>query len=102
MVKEIKETEEKVISTLGEIKRAVSEFTDMFADIKGENNRRDVKEKRRDRKLERPPIAFHAHYLTDFALDTTDEIIIFTKSVINEGTGYDPSTGIFTAPVGGL
>ncbi|XP_060601245.1 uncharacterized protein LOC132754608 isoform X1 [Ruditapes philippinarum] len=53
-------------------------------------------------KLERPPIAFHAHYLTDLVLDTTDEIIIFTKIMINEGTGYDTSTGIFTAPIGGL
>ncbi|XP_060595286.1 complement C1q tumor necrosis factor-related protein 5-like [Ruditapes philippinarum] len=53
-------------------------------------------------KLERPPIAFHAHHVADLVLDTTDEIVIFTKSVINEGTGYDTSTGIFTAPVGGL
>jgi hypothetical protein len=40
--------------------------------------------------------------VTDLVLDTTDEIVIFTKSVINEGAGYDTSTGIFTAPVGGL
>ncbi|XP_060581257.1 complement C1q and tumor necrosis factor-related protein 9-like [Ruditapes philippinarum] len=52
--------------------------------------------------LERPPIAFHAHHVANLILDKTDEIVIFTKSVINEGTGYDNSTGIFTVPVGGL
>jgi hypothetical protein len=35
-------------------------------------------------------------------LDTTDEILIFEKTFTNEGTGYDTSTGLFTAPVGGL
>ncbi|XP_060573327.1 complement C1q tumor necrosis factor-related protein 5-like [Ruditapes philippinarum] len=135
MVNEIKKTEDKVISTLGDIKRAISDFTDMFADMK-ENitdemlKRSDEIERREDSfkklfeetrinltsdleakteeltelqgKIERPPIAFHAHHVVDLVLDTTDEIIIFTKNVINEGTGYDTSTGIFTAPVGGL
>ncbi|XP_060607444.1 uncharacterized protein LOC132759652 [Ruditapes philippinarum] len=68
----------------------------------------DMKAKREEEllqlqgKLERPPIAFHAHHVEDLVLDTADEIIIFTKNVINEGAGYDSSTGIFTAPVGGL
>ncbi|XP_060597394.1 complement C1q tumor necrosis factor-related protein 5-like [Ruditapes philippinarum] len=106
MVNEIKKTEDNVISTLGDIKRAVSDFTDMFADMKENISNELLKGgdeiKRREGKLERPPIAFHANYLTDLVHDTTDEIVIFTKSVINEGTGYDTSTGIFTAPVGGL
>ncbi|XP_060582858.1 uncharacterized protein LOC132739211 [Ruditapes philippinarum] len=164
MVNEVKKTEDNVISTLGYIKRAVSDFTDMFADMKGnisdellkrsdEIKRReesfkklfeetrtnltsdmeaereeltqlkgsfknlfdetrtnltsDMEAKREELtelqgKLERPPIAFHAHHVTDLVLDKKDEIVIFTKSVINEGTGYDTSTGIFTAPVGGL
>ncbi|XP_060577064.1 heavy metal-binding protein HIP-like [Ruditapes philippinarum] len=128
MVNEIKKTEENVISTLGDIKRAVADFTDMFADMKenitDEIERReesfkklfeetrtnltsDMEAKREEltqlqEKLERPPIVFHAHHVADKLLDKTDEIIIFTKSVINEGTGYDTSTGIFTAPVGGL
>ncbi|XP_060561131.1 complement C1q tumor necrosis factor-related protein 5-like [Ruditapes philippinarum] len=164
MVNEIKNTEDKVISTLGDIKRAVSDFTGMFADMKenitdnmlkksDEIKRReesfkklfeetrtnltsdieakteeltklqgffknlfdetrtnltsDMEAKREELtqlqgKLERPPIAFYAHHVLDLVLDTTDEIVIFTKSVINEGTGYDTSTGIFTAPIGGL
>ncbi|XP_060561194.1 heavy metal-binding protein HIP-like [Ruditapes philippinarum] len=135
MGNEIKKTEENVISTLVEIKRAVSDFTDMFADMKGnitdETLKRSDEMKRREEsfkklfeetrtnltsdmeakkeeltqlrgKLERPPIAFHAHHVADLLLDITDEIIIFTKSLINEGIGYDTSTGIFTAPVGGL
>ncbi|XP_060577065.1 complement C1q tumor necrosis factor-related protein 5-like [Ruditapes philippinarum] len=135
MVNEIKKTEDNVISTLGDIKQTVSDFTDMFAGMK-ENitdemlKRSDEIKKREESfkklfdetrthltsdmeakreeltqlqgKLERPPIAFHAHYVTDLVLDTSDKIIIFTKSVINEGTGYDTSTGIFTTPVGGL
>ncbi|XP_060595297.1 collagen alpha-2(VIII) chain-like [Ruditapes philippinarum] len=52
-------------------------------------------------KLERPPIAFHTHHVANLS-PSTNEIIIFTKSVINEGKGYDTSTGIFSAPVGGL
>jgi hypothetical protein len=40
--------------------------------------------------------------LKDLLPDTTDEILIFEKTFTNEGTGYDTSTGIFTAPVGGL
>ncbi|XP_060579241.1 uncharacterized protein LOC132736169 [Ruditapes philippinarum] len=172
MVNEIKNTEDKVISTLGDIKRAVSDFTGMFSDMKenitddmlkksDEIKRRedsfkklfeetrtnltsDMEAKREEltqlqgsfknlfdetktnltsdmeakkeeltqlqgsfpisltRNLERPPIAFHAHHVKDLVLDTTNEIVIFTKSVINEGTGYDTSTGIFTAPDGGL
>ncbi|XP_060577062.1 uncharacterized protein LOC132734354 [Ruditapes philippinarum] len=35
MVNEIKKTEDNVISTLGFIKRAVADFTDMFADMRG-------------------------------------------------------------------
>ena len=53
-------------------------------------------------KLERPSIAFYAHHVTDLVLDEKDEIILFHKTFINEGTGYDTSTGIFSAPVGGL
>jgi hypothetical protein len=53
-------------------------------------------------KLEQPPIAFYAHHVKDLVLDTIDEIIVFEKTFTNEGTGYDTSTGIFTAPVGGL
>jgi hypothetical protein len=40
--------------------------------------------------------------LKDLLLDTTDEILIFEKTFTYEGTGYDTSTGLFTAPVGGL
>ncbi|XP_060597395.1 caprin-2-like [Ruditapes philippinarum] len=53
-------------------------------------------------KLEQPQIAFYAHHVKDLALDSTDEILIFEKTITNEGTGYDTSTGLFTAPVGGL
>ncbi|XP_060578798.1 complement C1q tumor necrosis factor-related protein 5-like [Ruditapes philippinarum] len=135
MVNEIKKTEDNVISTLGDIKRAVADFTDMFADMRGnitdEMIKRGEEIKRSEEsfktlseeirksltsgieaekeklvqlqgKLEQPPIAFYAHQLKDMILDTTDEILIFEKTFTNEGTGYDTSTGLFTAPVGGL
>jgi hypothetical protein len=53
-------------------------------------------------KLEQPPIAFYVHHLKDLLPDTSDEILIFERTFTNEGTGYDTSTGFFTAPVGGL
>jgi hypothetical protein len=40
--------------------------------------------------------------LKDEILDTTNEILIFEETFTNEGIGYDTSTGLFTAPVGGL
>ncbi|XP_053375908.1 complement C1q-like protein 2 isoform X1 [Mercenaria mercenaria] len=52
--------------------------------------------------IARPSVAFYAHHVTDLALDVTDEIIVFDTIVTNEGSGYEKSTGIFTAPVGGL
>ena len=52
--------------------------------------------------LERTQIAFYVHNVRDKILDKTDEIIIFKNTFINEGAGYDTSTGIFTAPIGGL
>ncbi|XP_060601240.1 complement C1q and tumor necrosis factor-related protein 9A-like [Ruditapes philippinarum] len=135
MVNEIKKTEDNVISTLGNIKQTVADFTDMFADMRGnitnEMLKRGDEIKRREESfktlfeetrknltsgneaekekliqlqgnLEQPAIAFYAHYLNDLLLDTTDEILIFKKTFTNEGTGYDTSTGLFTAPVGGL
>ncbi|XP_060569098.1 uncharacterized protein LOC132727568 isoform X3 [Ruditapes philippinarum] len=52
--------------------------------------------------IKKPSVAFFAHNVVDLKLDRTDKIIIFTTATTNEGSGYDTSTGIFTAPVGGL
>jgi hypothetical protein len=52
--------------------------------------------------MKKPSVAFFAHNVPDLKLDKTDKIIIFTTATTNEGSGYDTSTGIFTAPVGGL
>ncbi|XP_060581258.1 complement C1q tumor necrosis factor-related protein 5-like [Ruditapes philippinarum] len=106
MVNENKKTEDNVISTLGDIKQIVADFTDMYADMR-ENITDDMLKRgdeleRREEKLAQPSVAFYAHQLKDVLLDTTDEILIFEKTFTNEGTGYDTSTGLFTAPVGGL
>ncbi|XP_045202039.1 uncharacterized protein LOC123555496 [Mercenaria mercenaria] len=50
----------------------------------------------------RPSVAFYAHHVTDTNLDVKDEVIVFDNTITNEGSGYDASTGIFTAPAGGL
>ncbi|XP_060573323.1 uncharacterized protein LOC132731206 [Ruditapes philippinarum] len=89
-----------------EIDRRGESFKKLFEETRT-NLMSDMEAKREELtqlqgKLERLPIAFHAHHVADLLLDTKDEIIIFTKSLINEGTGYDTSTGIFTAPVGGI
>ncbi|XP_060564594.1 complement C1q subcomponent subunit C-like [Ruditapes philippinarum] len=52
--------------------------------------------------IKKPSVAFFAHNVVDLQLEKTDKIIIFTTATTNEGSGYDTSTGIFTAPVGGL
>ncbi|XP_060589335.1 complement C1q tumor necrosis factor-related protein 3-like isoform X2 [Ruditapes philippinarum] len=54
------------------------------------------------RKYERPTVAFCVHGVTDVLLDESNEVIVFKSIITNEGAGYDSSTGIFTAPVGGL
>ncbi|XP_060601244.1 complement C1q tumor necrosis factor-related protein 5-like [Ruditapes philippinarum] len=135
MVNEIKKIEDNVISTLGDIKRAVADFTNMFVDMRGNITdemlkRGDEIERREESfktlfeetrktltsdieaekqklihlqgKLEQPAIAFYVHHLKDLFPDTSDEILIFARTFTNEGTGYDTSTGLFTAPVGGL
>ncbi|XP_060589334.1 complement C1q tumor necrosis factor-related protein 3-like isoform X1 [Ruditapes philippinarum] len=53
-------------------------------------------------KYERPTVAFCVHGVTDVLLDESNEVIVFKSIITNEGAGYDSSTGIFTAPVGGL
>jgi IMP cyclohydrolase len=53
-------------------------------------------------KLERPSVAFNAHHVADVNLDEANERIVFDTVITNEGSGYDSSTGIFTAPVGGM
>jgi len=48
-----------------------------------------------------PVVAFHAYDPSDLSLDT-NQILILTTVVLNEGDGYDNVIGVFTAPVGGL
>jgi hypothetical protein len=63
MVNEIKKTEDKVISTLGDIKQTVADFTDMFADMRGnitdEMLKRGDEIKRREGKIKQ---LFHSKF----------------------------------------
>ncbi|XP_060561172.1 complement C1q tumor necrosis factor-related protein 5-like isoform X3 [Ruditapes philippinarum] len=89
-----------------EIKRREESFKTLFEETRKNLTSGNEAEKQKliqlQGKLEQPPIAFYAHHLKDLLPDTTDKILIFEKTFTNEGTGYDTSTGIFTAPVGGL
>ncbi|XP_060570819.1 heavy metal-binding protein HIP-like [Ruditapes philippinarum] len=89
-----------------ELERREDSFKKLFEETKS-NLTSDIAAKKEEliqlqEKLAQPPVAFYAHHLKDMFLDTTDEILIFGKTFTNEGTGYDTSTGLFTAPVGGL
>ncbi|XP_060582856.1 uncharacterized protein LOC132739209 [Ruditapes philippinarum] len=98
---------DEMLKRSDEIERREESFKKLFEEART-NLTIDMEAKREKEltqlqgKFERPPIAFHAYHVTNLVLNITNEIVIFTKSVINEGTGYDTSTGFFTAPVGGL
>ena len=49
-----------------------------------------------------PTVAFHANNVKDLILDQKKEVLVFQNIITNEGSGYDKSTGIFTAPVEGV
>ncbi|XP_060578801.1 uncharacterized protein LOC132735816 isoform X2 [Ruditapes philippinarum] len=97
---------DEMIKRSDEIERREESFKKRFEETRN-NLTSDIDAKKEELnqiqgKLEQPPIAFYAHHVKDLALDSTNEILIFEKTFTNEGTGYDTSTGIFTAPVGGL
>ncbi|XP_045185277.2 cerebellin-3-like [Mercenaria mercenaria] len=103
---EIKKTQETVLNTLNDIKKTVADMTDRFEDLRNnitevmEHKIRDIEEI--EEKMTRSSVAFFAHHVPDLSLDVTDKIIIFDSIITNEGSGYDTSTGVFTAPVGGM
>ncbi|XP_053404440.1 SCO-spondin-like [Mercenaria mercenaria] len=48
-----------------------------------------------------PMVAFQCKDLKDFTF-SSNERFVFTTTMMNEGNGYDSTTGVFTAPVAGL
>lgn len=46
--------------------------------------------------------AFTVSLSVHTTLTTMDEIVKFDRVILNRGIGYDPRTGIFTAPLSGL
>ncbi|XP_060564614.1 uncharacterized protein LOC132723829 isoform X2 [Ruditapes philippinarum] len=119
MHNDMKKTQDAVSITLEEIKKSLqNNLTEMVEGIKEKNEeilRNTIDELRNyftidmDKgikmfieTLKKPSVAFFAHNVVDLKLDRTDKIIIFTTAMTNEGSEYDTSTGIFTAPVGGL
>jgi hypothetical protein len=49
-----------------------------------------------------PKVAFNAYYSTGSGNYVVNQSIVFPLVLLNEGGGYDESTGIFTAPVSGM
>ncbi|XP_053372691.1 uncharacterized protein LOC128546317 [Mercenaria mercenaria] len=120
---EIKKTQNTVLDTLSEVKKTVDNimeemegktkdmeqreefFRNAFEGLRTnftndmENQKNSLNEFREN--MKKPSVAFYANHVTDLAL-RTDKIIVFDTTITNEGSGYDASTGIFTAPVGGL
>lgn len=47
------------------------------------------------------PVAFSVRFLTDNRPLTTHSTLMFDYVLYNAGNGYDPTTGLFTAPVSG-
>ncbi|XP_060561146.1 collagen alpha-2(VIII) chain-like [Ruditapes philippinarum] len=94
MVNEIKKTEDNVISTLGDIKQTVDDFTDMFADMRG--NIMDEMFKKGGEIKRREGTIIVATRLKKRNLFNSK------KTYTDEETGCDTSTGLFTAPVGVL
>ncbi|XP_053398352.1 complement C1q-like protein 4 [Mercenaria mercenaria] len=46
-------------------------------------------------------VAFHAYKAADKTL-ANNQVIVFTKVIMNEGDGYSSSNGYFTAPISGI
>ncbi|XP_060564391.1 cerebellin-3-like [Ruditapes philippinarum] len=49
-----------------------------------------------------PKVAFNAYYSTGSGNYGVNQSIVFPLVLLNEGGGYNESTGIFTAPVSGM
>ncbi|KAH3814742.1 hypothetical protein DPMN_143252 [Dreissena polymorpha] len=48
-----------------------------------------------------PTVYFHAHTAADLSLDS-GQVVVYTAVRVNEGQGYNPSTGRFTVSIPGL
>ncbi|KAL4235874.1 hypothetical protein ACF0H5_004263 [Mactra antiquata] len=87
MEREMLQTQDKMINTLQNL---TSEIENKTAELKLVEERVSV-----------PMVAFNAHTLADYSLDT-NQILIFQHTYLNEGNAYDNVIGLFTAPVAGL
>ncbi|XP_053403080.1 uncharacterized protein LOC128558228 [Mercenaria mercenaria] len=99
---------EEMIANAKDTEKKEEFFKNLFEELRKnltndmENQRNALTELQDAEEKVRSSVAFYAHHVTDTTLDVADEIIVFDSTITNEGSGYDESTGIFTAPEGGL
>ncbi|XP_052789929.1 complement C1q-like protein 4 isoform X2 [Mya arenaria] len=91
-VMEIKELEKKHDTEQEEQKKSLDVY----------DQRLDAISRNITESVHQPPVAFFATLSSGFTTSTSSQTIVFNNFVTDIGGGYNPGTGVFTAPVDGL
>ncbi|XP_045169373.2 complement C1q-like protein 2 [Mercenaria mercenaria] len=104
-------TQQQVLDALRGLREETQQIKDDWNNEK-ESLKRDVKDMKGAiandileftnelEKLKGPAVAFRSKDVADLTPNSGDTLV-FQTTMLNEGLGYDNTTGIFTAPVGG-
>lgn len=98
----IKETQRNILETREKMENTLKVLDDKIIQLEQkevaltENLNKAITESKRDR-----VVAFHAREAADKSL-VYNQVIVFRKVTMNVGSGYDKTTGYFTAPVSGI
>ncbi|KAL4218555.1 hypothetical protein ACF0H5_023289 [Mactra antiquata] len=94
------EFKSEIKNELGTYKEAQDSLKDNMAGLSGriDQIRADISE---NKNQDGTTVVFNVYSYADQTL-TSSQPVIFDRILQNQGNGYDKSTGIFTAPVGGI